>query len=174
MKLDNIANSSNDEFYTPRYAIEPIIKYLNVSKYKKIWCPFDTDESLFVHVLGENSFEVTNTHILTGQDFFTTNIVDCDCIISNPPYSMKGKVFERLFNLNKPFAMLVGVVGLFESQHRFNLFKNNKFEIMYFNKRIAYFKNYTEQTPSLNPPFSSVYITRDLLPTSICFETLKK
>ena len=35
MKLDNIANSNNDEFYTPRYAIEPIIKYLNVSKYKK-------------------------------------------------------------------------------------------------------------------------------------------
>jgi hypothetical protein len=53
-------------------------------------------------------------------------------------------VFERLFEIGKPFAMLVGVVGLFESQHRFNLFKNNDFEIMYFNKRVSYFKDYAE------------------------------
>ena len=28
MKMDKVAGSGNDEFYTPRYAIEPIIKYL--------------------------------------------------------------------------------------------------------------------------------------------------
>ena len=28
MKLDKVANSGNDEFYTPMYAIEPILKYL--------------------------------------------------------------------------------------------------------------------------------------------------
>lgn len=43
------------------------------------------------------------------------------------------------------FAMLVGVSGLFESKRRFNLFKNNNFEIMYFDKRISYFKDYKEQ-----------------------------
>lgn len=41
---------------------------------------------------------------------------ECDYIISNPPYSVKGEVLERLFNIGIPFAMLVGVVGLFESQ----------------------------------------------------------
>ena len=28
MKLDKVANSGNDEFYTPYYAIEPLLKYI--------------------------------------------------------------------------------------------------------------------------------------------------
>lgn len=28
MKMDKIAGSGNDEFYTPQYAIEPLLKYL--------------------------------------------------------------------------------------------------------------------------------------------------
>ena len=70
--------------------------------------------------------------------------------------------------------MLVGVVGLFESQKRFGMFKNNDFEIMYFNKRISYFKSYEDQKPSLNPPFSSVYITSKMLPKQIVFEEINK
>ena len=72
--------------------------------------------------------------------------------------SIKTEVFERLFELNKPFAMLVGVVGLFESQARFNMFKDNKFELMYFNKRVSYLRSYQDEKPALNPPFSSVYV----------------
>lgn len=95
-------------------------------------------------------------------------------IISNPPYSLKAEVFEKLFDVGKPFAMLVGVVGLFESSKRFNMFKDNKFEMMYFDKRISYFKNYEDQKPSLNPPFSSVYICNNLLHDRIVFESLNK
>jgi hypothetical protein len=101
-------------------------------------------------------------------------VAQCDYIISNPPYSLKFEVFKKLFEIGKPFAMLVGVVGLFESTKRFNLFKENKFEIMYFDKRISYFKSYTDQKTSLNPPFSSVYICKDLLPKQIVFEALAK
>ena len=28
MKMDKVAGSGNDEFYTPAYAIEPLLKYL--------------------------------------------------------------------------------------------------------------------------------------------------
>lgn len=72
------------------------------------------------------------------------------------------------------FAMLVGVVGLFESQRRFEMFKNNEFECMYLNKRVSYFKNYEDQKPSLNPPFSSVYICHKMLPKQIIFEEIYK
>lgn len=99
---------------------------------------------------------------------------NCDYIISNPPYSLKGDVIDRLFEIGKPFAMLVGVVGLFESQHRFNLFKSHEFEIMYLNKRVSYFKDYAEQKPPLNPPFSSVYICSKMLPRTIVFEEIDK
>lgn len=171
MKMDIVAGSKNDEFYTPEYAIRPIIKYLKNGS--TIWCPFDTENSLFVKLLKESGFNVVCTHIENGQDFFKIN-VECDYIISNPPYSIKTEVLERLFNIGTPFAMLVGVVGLFESQRRFNLFKNNNFEIMYMNKRISYFKSYEEKKPSLNPPFSSVYVCHNILPQKIIFEEVEK
>jgi hypothetical protein len=101
-------------------------------------------------------------------------VQQCDYIISNPPYSHKGEVLQRLFDIGKPFAMLVGVVGLFESQMRFDMFKSHDFEIMYMNRRIAYFKSYDEKKPSLNPPFSSVYVCRFMLPKQIVFEEITK
>jgi hypothetical protein len=172
MKMDQVANSGNDEFYTPAYAITPLLKYIKPNS--RIWCPFDTKNSLFPKILGENN-TVLYTHLEDGKDFFNWfPKIEIDYIISNPPYSLKGKVFEKLFELEIPFAMLVGVVGLFESQTRFNMFKNNDFEIMYFNKRIAYFKSYEEQKPSLNPPFSSVYVCKGMLPKQIVFEEINK
>ena len=50
MKMDKVASSGNDEFYTPVYAIEPLIKYLKPGS--TIWCPFDTEESNFVKIVG--------------------------------------------------------------------------------------------------------------------------
>jgi hypothetical protein len=174
MKLDIVAGSGNDEFYTPEYAIVPLVKHLRFRGLNKIWCPFDTRESNFVKVLTLAGFTVVASHISEGMDFFTCSIPECDAIVSNPPYSKKAEVFDRLFTIGKPFAMLVGVVGLFESDRRFSLFERNPFEIMYFNKRISYFKSYNEQKPSLNPPFSSVYITYGILRKQICFERIDK
>tara|TARA_R110000744_G_scaffold375385_1_gene488804 strand:+ start:838 stop:1392 length:555 start_codon:yes stop_codon:yes gene_type:complete len=181
MKLDLITNkdkvngtrNENDEFYTPNYAIRPLIKYLKPNSF--IWCPFDLAESNFVKLLVENGHKVLNTHIDNGFDFFEYEPpTEIDYIISNPPYSIKFEVFSKLFELGKPFAMLVGVVGLFESQKRFKMFADNNFEIMYFDKRISYFKDYADVKPKLNPPFSSVFITKDILKDKIVFEIIDK
>jgi len=172
MKLDEVANSRNDEYYTPGYAIKPILKYIKPNS--KIWTPFDTENSLFVKLLREQEHKVISTHISDGIDFFCCTVPECDYIISNPPYSKKGAVFERLFHIGKPFAMLVGIVGLFESQKRFDMFANNEFEIMYMNKRVSYFKDYNDFKPSINPPFSSVYICKGMLPKTIVFEVIDK
>jgi len=181
MKLDLITNKAdktsvrneNDEFYTPNYAITPLLKYLKPNSF--IWCPFDSVDSNFVKILSAEGHRVLNTHIESGEDFFnykTPNNVDY--IISNPPYSIKFEVFKRLFEIGKPFAMLVGVVGLFESQKRFTMFADNDFETMYFDKRISYFKDYKDIKPKLNPPFSSIYLTKDILPKQIVFERIVK
>ena len=171
MKMDIVANSKNDEFYTTPYAVAPILKY--VKPCSSVWCPFDSEDSHFVKMLRMDGHRVTATHKGTGSDFFDVR-VECDYIISNPPYSIKFEVFKRLFDLRTPFAMLVGVVGLFESQKRFNLFKSNPIEVMYLSKRIAYFKSYSEQKPSLNPPFSSVYLCSRMLPSPLVFEEVDK
>ena len=172
MKLDTIT-VKNDECYTPPYAVEPILKYLNPSSC--IWCPFDTEDSYYVKKLRGAGHMVLATHKDNGQDFFEYEPDEhYHYIVSNPPYSLKTEVFQRLFALKKPFAMLVGVVGLFESQKRFEMFRDNPFEIMYFNRRVAFFGDFTEQKPRLNPPFSSVYITSGILPKKIMFEEINK
>ena len=169
MKMDLVAASKNDEFYTPEYAIEPLDKYLSPPERITIWCPFDVEDSLFVKHYRQKGYKVIATHITNGEDFFKIEVPQCDYIISNPPYSLKGQILKRLFEIGKPF-----VVGLFESKERFDMFRQNNFEIMYFNKRISYFKDYKEQSPSLNPPFSSVYVCKNILPRQIVFEEINK
>lgn len=172
--MDKVANSGNDEFYTPKYAVKPIVKYLKAKGFEKVWCPFDTKDSWFVKLLKKEGISVVNSHIDNGDNFFEVDIPKCDCVVSNPPYSIKGEVLEYLFEIGKPFAMLVGIVGLFESEKRFTMFESNEFEILYLNRRVAYFKDYKDQKPSLNPPFSSVYLCSKLLPKQICFERINK
>lgn len=172
MKMDIVAGSKNDENYTPRYAVEPILEF--IKPHSKIWCPFDTEDSWYVKTFKDLGHEVIVTHLDSGVDFFKTDTPECDYIISNPPYSLKAEVFERLFEIGKPFAMLVGVVGLFESQKRFELFKSNEFEILYFNRRISFFQDFNDEKPKLNPPFSSVYLTSQMLPRQIVFREIIK
>ena len=171
MKMDVVCNKQ-DEYYTPEYAIRPILKY--VRPYSSVLCPFDTDQSVFVRMLTEKGHRVTKSHIFDGKDFFGLPRPEVDYVISNPPYSMKADVLERLFEWGVPFAMLLGVVGIFESQRRFDMFKSNDFEIMYMNRRVSYFESYEDPKPKLNPPFSSVYITHKMLPKQIVFEEIVK
>jgi hypothetical protein len=74
LKLDEITNkrevtekqNPNDEFYTPPYAIFPLIKYIKTGS--NIWCPFDSKESNFVKLLSKNN-NVVFSHIDEGTDF---------------------------------------------------------------------------------------------------------
>lgn len=173
--LDKVASSGNDEFYTPRYAITPLVEFIAPESY--VLCPFDTPDSLFSEVLSGAGHAVHCSHLGTGSDFFALTpdgVAKYDYIISNPPYSKKGEVLQHLFDLGRPFAMLLGVVGLFESQKRFEMFRDHDFEVLYFNRRIAYFKDYSDEKPSLNPPFSSVYICRGVLPRQIEFREIDR
>lgn len=155
----------DDECYTPDYAVLPIVKYLKPNS--KIWCPFDTEQSEFVKVLKDNGFEVVHTHICNGSDFFETNVQDCDYIISNPPYSLKTQIIDRLYDLGKPFAMLINFQGIFDSKKRFAQFKNHNFELMVLYPRINYIRNGKTEKGC---PFQSGYICNGVIDKQIVFE----
>jgi hypothetical protein len=92
-----------DECFTPEYAIFPLLPYL---KEKVIWdCAYGTGR------LAEH-FEKRG-FIVVGKDtdFFNTNL-DCNYIITNPPYSLKDRFLERAFELGKPFAFLLPITAL--------------------------------------------------------------
>jgi hypothetical protein len=170
MKLDIVAGSKNDEFFTPATAVLPILPYVNPGS--TIWCPFDQENSWFVRLLSRNH-EVIYTHINDGVDFFEFD-EPCDVIISNPPYSKKTEVFERLYKIGKPFAMLVGLVGLFESKRRFEMFRRAPPELMLFSRRISFLSHPDDVKAQLNPPFSSGYVCSGFLPEPFVFVDLPR
>lgn len=164
--------NEQDEYFTPLYAVIPIEKYLK--RKSVIWCPFDKKESLYVRYFELKGHRVVYSHIDMGCDFFKTEPpINCDYIISNPPYSLKTEVFKRLGELNIPFAMLVGSAGLFAAKSRFELFKDG-IEQMVFSSRIAYMTDYTSGEVKAFPPFESSYICRGVLPKQLVFEEVDK
>lgn len=116
-------DKASDEVYTPDYAIKPILKYINDKKYT-IWCPFDTEENEYVHCLRAAGHTVIVSHIDTGKNFFYYEPEeDYDYIISNPPFSVKDDILKRLYELNKPYAMLMPLPTL-QGIKRFPYIKN--------------------------------------------------
>lgn len=160
--------SRNDEYYTPAYAVIPILKYLKSGA--TIWCPFDTEESQYVKIFSENGFHVIHGHIQTGQDFFTVPVPDCDYIISNPPYSLKGKVIKRLYEIGKPFAMLINFQGIFDSKERFKMFSENRVEMLWLSPRISYKRG--DGKPENRAPFQSGYLCSGICERQLEFEYL--
>ena len=164
MKSNDILYSSgrNDECYTPRYAVEPLLKYL--PKDKTIWCPFDKEDSEFVKLLKENGFNVIYTHIDLGQDFYEYEPEEWDIIVSNPPFTNKRKIFERCLSFHKPFALLMSNTWLNDSAPK-QIFKDKDLQLLMFEQRIQ-FNNLKKIT------FSSSYYCWNLLPKQIIMERL--
>lgn len=138
-----------------------------------IWCPFDTAESEYVKTFRDNGFDVIHTHIADGGDFFSVEPPKCDYIISNPPYSVKGAIFKRLFEIGIPFAMLINIQGLFDNRERFDLFRNKRIELLYLNPRVDYQKPF-EPSAKAGVPFQSVYVCSGILDKEINFAYIDK
>ena len=162
--------NKNDEYFTPEYAVEPIIKYLK--KGSTIWCPFDKISSNYVKVFKDNGFNVVYGHIETGQDFFEVDVPECDYIISNPPYSLKGDIFKRLYEIGKPFAMLINFQGIFDHKERFKMFKNNKVEMLWLSPRVNYIKH--DEVSTSGVPFQSGYLCSGIFDNELNFEFIHK
>lgn len=151
----------NDECYTPRYGVIPLLEFMPPFKNKIIWCPFDTKESEFVKVFSENGYNVVNSHIDNGQDFYTYEPDKWDVMISNPPFTNKKAIFERALSFNKPFALLNSVLWLNDTTPT-KIFKNKNLELLLFVERMT-FKNQMQK--GIN--FKSVYYCHDFLPNQI-------
>ena len=162
-------NRESDEKYTPFYAVEPLLQYLD--KTKTIWCPFDTDQSAFVVLLKERGYKVIHSHIFDGKDFFEYEPKHYDIIISNPPFSLKDQVIERVYKLNKPFALLLPTNTL-QGQKRFDYFKQG-LQLLSFDKRINYHNPKSMVTTVKGVAFSSSYFCKDLLPSNLELQVLK-
>lgn len=162
--------NEKDEYYTPIVLVEPILKYLPPNS--TIWCPFDNEHSEFVILLKQNGHKVIYSHIWMGEeyDFFDYEPEgDYDYIISNPPFTVKLKVFERLYALGKPFAMVMGLPIL--NYQEVGLFFYNKQEsgknlqLLIVDKKVSFDGN--------TASFNNSYFCWNMLPKDIIFEHLE-
>ena len=155
------SKGKNDECFTPKYGVLPILKY--IPKGKIIWCPFDTKESEFVKEISKTN-KVIYSHISKGQDFFTYEPEQWDMIISNPPFTNKRKYFERALSFGKPFALIMSNTWLNDSAPK-QLFKDKDLQLLMFEQRMEF---NTVGTIT----FSSSYFCYNFLPKQIIMETL--
>jgi hypothetical protein len=129
------------EYYTPEYALEYIYKY--VSKYKKVWEPC-AGKGHIVKYLEKKGHVVVATDILMGQEYdihgtYSPPSDQYDIIITNPPFKKKTLTLQRLFSIDKPFAILLPTMALDSGPVRALLKKHEgQFGILMPNKTINY------------------------------------
>ena len=111
-----------DNYPTPSILVNMLVPYLkrweidfiNKNGYRPlIWLPFDTEESQYYKILKEQGFQVFRSHLNDDKDFFNYQPAQFDIIVSNPPFSQKLKIMERIiFDLKKPFVLLMNIMCL--------------------------------------------------------------
>ena len=89
-----------------------------------------------------------------------------DAVVSNPPFSKRQAILEKLFKADIPFALIMNFNGLFDSKSRWELFKKHDFELLVPLGRMHFFN---KEGIGNNPNFQSIYVCKDMLPKQICF-----
>ncbi len=160
----------NDEYYTPAYAVKPLIKYLINKNYHTIWesAALKDKKSEITQELEKVGMNVIETTIHRGQDFLNYEPeFDFDIIITNPPYSLKTPFLKRAYQLNKPFALLLPLTAL-EGIERNKLYRKHGLELLIFDKRVDFKKD------SSGVWFATAWFCHNLLPEKLVFEKLIK
>lgn len=165
-------DKQSDEYYTPKEAVLPIIKYIdkgNKPSYT-IWCPFDSEESEYVKCIRAAGHKVIASHIDDDKNFFYYEPDEWyDYIISNPPFSLKDDILKRLCELNKPFAILLPLPTL-QGQKRFKYLKDC--QALIFDKRVNFWQDKEHTKMAKGVAFASIYICKDFLPNDLIFEKM--
>ena len=124
---------NDDEYNTSREMWESISQF--IPKDKTIWEAFllNNHTSKSMDYLTELGHEVVGSPEL---DFFSTNLGDI--IVSNPPYSIKKRIFERLAILDKPFIMILPVSTI--TKQYVKKINREKLQIIVPDKRMQFLK----------------------------------
>jgi len=160
MKLPLKKVYSND-YQTPSIALKPLIPYL-----KRDWVIWECAEGKgnLTKALRELGFKVIGTDIIKGHDFLKDDPIEYDCIITNPPYSLRYEFIKRAYELGKSWAMLMPLTTL--EGKRQELFKKYGIELLLLNKRINF------ECPNSNSNrvwFSVAWFCWKILPKQIVF-----
>lgn len=150
--------SKHDNFYTPKWVIDLLLDHIDI-KNKIVWeCASGIGN--ITNEIKPHCKKVFETDINEGQDFLTYEpCFDFNCIITNPPFSLKTEFIEKCIHHNKPFYLLLPLTTL-EGIKRQKIIKKANYDltILLPNQRVQYAKN------KQGSPFASAWF---------CFERKK-
>lgn len=98
--------AASDFYPTPPDVTFALMKFLSLDKGAKIWEPACGDGHM-VRVMEAMGYQVIGTDIQYGDDFLTAPLIDCDWIITNPPFSQSEPFIRRCIEHEKPFCLLL-------------------------------------------------------------------
>jgi hypothetical protein len=152
-----------DNCTTPFYAIEPLLIYLNPT-----WIYWDcaSGEGNLVRWFERSGLRVVGTDIINGDDFLTMKPLFCDCIITNPPYSLKYQFLKRCYELRKPFALLMPVETLGAKTAQ-NMFEECGIELMFLDHRVNFKMPYKGW--DCHAQFPTMWFCHDILEGMVYF-----
>jgi hypothetical protein len=108
-------DKNSDNYTTFKSDWESIAHF--IPKDKVIWEPFYCDGTSGKY-LTELGFNV----IHKNEDFFQNN--HGDIIVSNPPFSNRKQILQKIVELDKPFILIVPIETI-QAQYYLDLFANN-------------------------------------------------
>ena len=135
MTLNGITkNVYSDEWYSSGETVNLAIELLNPNPKSVILCPFDSEKSLFVQTLRQLGHSVLN-----GMTDFLETEYSCDYIITNPPFSIKDKVIQRVFDYGVK-SVLIMPIDAMGGVKRHQMYEANEYPKIYVPaRRIQYF-----------------------------------
>ena len=128
----------HDDYMTPKSAWENIKHLIPIDKV--IWEAFYGDGTSGQY-LRELGFNVIDEPI----DFFDNNLGDI--LVSNPPFSKSKEIMQRLYELDKPFILILPTSKLCTSYIREFFKSNKKLQIIIPRKRIHFTKLINGEMP---------------------------
>ena len=158
-------HKKNDEYYTQTCVWDKISSYIDKSKiifegFYGVGHTYNYFKDHGYKVIGEKDL-----------DFFSEKankyLKKCDCVISNPPFSLKYKSMEKLYKYKKPFILILPLACINTLSFR-KCFNNNMDDISIIipKGRLKFIQN---KEIKKSPSFESCYVCYKMIDKKLIF-----
>ena len=160
-------NELSDEWYTPKFIVDKCIDIVKdeLTREGTILLPFDTEKSLFVREIDKQMSDMVLCYGM--RDFIEGENYKCDFIMTNPPFSIKEKVFEKCLEYEKDFMLVLPETFVFSVKF-YNLLQKYNFNYKIYSpkQRVYFIDQYGNQN---RPNFHTViiYVNKDFTENTI-------
>lgn len=179
-KLPMQSNKGSDDFQTPIEAVELIVQYIPNS-----WIIAEVAwgkgllanhlRNMGYMVIGEENFDFLNYLKFLKQDshYYYNYLKNCDCIVTNPPYSYKDQFIEMCYEIGIPFALLLPLTAL-EGKKRNYLFRTHGIQLIIPDKRFNFITPTGRSGKNSSSWFQTAWFTWKFnLPKDLNFVTIR-